>query len=42
MAHIERNASKELLDSFHQANLLETRTIDAIDYIDPFDVYKNQ
>ena len=41
MAHVERNSSKELLDSFHRSNLLLNKSIDSIDYIDPFDVYQN-
>ena len=41
MAHVERNASKELLDLFHQSNLLKEKEIATIDYMDPFDVYKD-
>lgn len=39
MSHIERNASKKMLDYFHQSDLLKNRTIESIDYLDPFDVY---
>lgn len=41
MAHVERNSSKELLNLFHQSNLLKEKEIATIDYIDPFDVYKD-
>lgn len=41
MAHVERNASKVLLDMFHQSNLLKEKEIDSIDYLDPFDSYKD-
>lgn len=41
MAHIERNASKKLLDEFHQLNLLSEKEIGEIDYIDPFDKYQS-
>lgn len=40
LAHIERNASKKMLDEFHKMNVLKEKTIDAIDYLDPFDKYK--
>ena len=39
MAHVERNASKSMLDCFHKSDLLKNRTIESIDYLDPFDVY---
>lgn len=39
MAHIERNASKNLLDSIHkQSDLFKSRFIKEIDYIDPFEI----
>lgn len=41
MAHVERNASKELLDLFHQSNLLKEKEIATIDYMDPFDAFKD-
>lgn len=41
MAHVERNASKDLLDMFHQSNLLLEKKIDSIDYLDPFDSYND-
>lgn len=41
VAHIERNASKELLDLFHQSELLKEKQISTIDYIDPFDTYRD-
>lgn len=37
MAHIERNASRFLLNEFHQLNILTNKEIQEIDYIDPFD-----
>lgn len=40
MAHIERNASKHLLDEFHKKDILTDRNIEAIDYLDPFDEYQ--
>lgn len=39
MAHVERNASKKMLDCFHQSDLLKNRTIESIEYLDPLDVY---
>lgn len=41
MAHIERNASKNLLDEFHKCDLLKRKKIDSINYLDPFDEYQN-
>lgn len=41
MAHIERNASRDLLEAFHNRNLLRQKSIKAIDYVDPFDKYNN-
>lgn len=41
MAHVERNASKDLLDMFHQSNLLNEKEIESISYLDPFDSYKD-
>ncbi len=41
MAHVERNASKDLLDMFHQSSLLNEKEIKSISYLDPFDSYKD-
>lgn len=40
MAHIERNASKNLLNEFHKLGILEDKEINEINYIDPFDEYQ--
>lgn len=40
MAHLERNASKALLDDFHEMGLLAEKNIEKIDYIDPFDEFQ--
>ena len=40
ISHIERNASKDLLDEFHQLDVLKEKTIEQINYLDPFDEYK--
>jgi len=39
MAHLEREASKTLLDNLHKHKLLTNRDIKQIDYIDPFDKF---
>ena len=41
MAHIERNAGRELLMDFHKDNLLKEKKIKKLNYLDPFDVYQN-
>lgn len=41
MAHVERKASKDLLEIFHQSNLLNDKEIKSISYLDPFDSYKD-
>ena len=41
MAHIERKASKDLLDGFHILNILKDKEIKEIDYIDPFDEFQS-
>ena len=41
MAHVERNAAREVLQAFHKLNLLKDRKIKKVDYLDPFDVYQN-
>lgn len=40
MSHLEREAGATLLDRFHKHNILLNKTIEKIDYIDPFDNYK--
>lgn len=40
MSHLEREAGADLLDRFHKHNILLNKTIEKIDYIDPFDNYK--
>lgn len=40
ISHIERNASKSLLDSINQNNILIDNEIKEINYIDPFDKIK--
>ena len=40
LAHIERNASRELLEEFHQLGILPDKMIEPISYLDPFDEYK--
>lgn len=41
MAHVERNASKYLLERLQEKGLIEDKHIADIDYLDPFDVYNN-
>jgi CXXX repeat peptide maturase len=38
MTHIERNASRELLQKFQSIGLFQDREIKQINYLDPFDV----
>ena len=40
MSHLEREASKLLLEIFHKHNILLEKEIKTINYIDPFDNYK--
>lgn len=40
MSHLEREAGATLLDRFHKHNILLNKTIEKINYIDPFDNYK--
>ena len=40
MSHLEREAGATLLDRLHKHNILLNKTIEKIDYIDPFDNYK--
>ena len=42
MAHLERNASRELLENIrkHGAFLSDKESIKEIDYLDPFEVRK--
>ena len=40
MSHLEREAGATLLDRFHRHDILLSKTIEKIDYIDPFDNYK--
>ena len=41
MSHIERNISKEILESFHSKGILTDISIPEIDYLDPFDNFQN-
>jgi len=41
MAHIERNASKVLLEKIHKTGILIDKEIKEVDYLDPFDEYQN-
>ena len=41
MAHVERNASMELLDEFHKLGLLKEKSIEQINYLDPFDAFQS-
>lgn len=41
MAHIERNASKLLLEKFHESDILIDKDIKEVDYLDPFDKYQS-
>ena len=41
MAHIERNASMELLEEFHKLGLLKEKNIKHIEYLDPFDAFQS-
>lgn len=38
VSHIERNASREMLEKLHKLNLCKEKTIKEIVYLDPFDV----
>lgn len=40
MSHLEREASRLLLENFHKHNILLEKKIKTINYIDPFDNYK--
>ncbi len=43
IAHLERNASRELLSDLHMSCIFTEKQINAIDYLDPFDlVYNNE
>lgn len=41
MAHVERNASMDLLEEFHKLDLLREKNIEQIDYLDPFDAFQS-
>lgn len=41
MSHLERNASRALLEDFHKDNVLMEKNIEKIDYLDPFDEYQS-
>ena len=41
MAHVERNASKDLLDALHKLDILVEKEIESINYLDPFDEYQS-
>jgi len=41
MAHVERNASRELLEAFHQLGILKEKNIEVVDYLDPFDKFQS-
>ncbi len=40
MAHVERNASMELLEEFHKLGILKDKNIEPISYLDPFDAFQ--
>lgn len=40
LAHVERNASRDLLEALHANNLLRQKEMEAIDYLDPFDDFQ--
>lgn len=40
MSHLERNASRDLLEDFHKQNILKEVSIKEINYLDPFDVFQ--
>lgn len=41
MAHVERNASRNLLEAFHQLSILQDKDMKTIDYLDPFDKFQS-
>lgn len=41
ISHIERNASRRLLDMLHRENILPEKEISPINYLDPFDNFKD-
>ena len=41
MAHVERNASRDLLEAFHHLDILKDKNIEIVDYLDPFDKFQS-